>query len=148
MITRTPLGRGLAVLLCLGLSQLGAPVTAAAEHVVGKDLVSTRLAARAAERAAQVQLVDQALSTPEAAQQAKSMGADVGRLRAAVPHLSDSELADLSQRAANVKDVAAGHGSNDALAIVGLVLLIAGLVVLVAVGDDYDDYYYDDCYCY
>jgi hypothetical protein len=73
------------------------------------------------------------------------MGLQADRLRAAVPHLSDAELLDLSQRAEKVKDVAAGY-HDDGLAIVGLVLLLAGLAVLVAVSEG--DEYYDDCYCY
>ena len=73
------------------------------------------------------------------------MGLNASKLRAAVPHLSDAELQDLSARAQGTKDLAAGH-HNDSLAIVGLVLLLAGLAVLVAVADPDD--YYDDCYCY
>ena len=38
------------------------------------------------------------------------------------------------------------EASNDGLIIAGIVLLLAGVAVLVAVGND--DYYYDDCYCY
>ena len=78
------------------------------------------------------------------------MGADPDRLRAAVPHLTDRELADLSARAARVKDVAAGHGGSDgALILLGVLLLVAGIAVLVAVSDDYyDDDYWDDCWCY
>ena len=56
------------------------------------------------------------------------MGADPDRLRAAVPHLTDRELADLSARAAQVKDVAAGHhgGGDGALILIGVLLLVAG----------------------
>jgi len=43
--------------------------------------------------------------------------------------------------------VTAGHSTNDGIVIIGLVLLLAALVVLVAAGD-YNDGYYDDCYCY
>jgi hypothetical protein len=63
-----------------------------------------------------------------------------------VPHLSDTELKDLSERASRVKDVRAGHGSNDALAILGIMLLVAGVAVLIAVAND--EYYDDYCYCY
>ena len=78
------------------------------------------------------------------------MGADPDRLRAAVPHLTDRELADLSARAAQVRDVSAGHGGGDtALVMLGILLLVAGIVVLVAVSDDYyHDDYWDDCWCY
>jgi hypothetical protein len=78
------------------------------------------------------------------------MGVDPDRLRTAVPHLTDRELADHSARAAQVNDVAAGHGGGSgAVVILGILLLVAGIAVLVAVGDDYyDDYYWDDCWCY
>ena len=78
------------------------------------------------------------------------MGADPDRLRAAVPHLSDRELAELSARATQVKDVAAGHGGGDeGLVLLGVLLLVAGIVVLAAVAEDhYDDDYWDDCWCY
>jgi hypothetical protein len=74
------------------------------------------------------------------------MGVSAEKLAAAVPHLSDKELQDLSQRASRSKDVVAGHGGDSAIIILGVVLLLAGIAVLVAVGDD--GYYYDDCYCY
>jgi len=34
--------------------------------------------------------------------------------------------------------------------MLGILLLVAGIAVLVAVSDDYyyDDYYWDDCWCY
>ncbi len=72
--------------------------------------VARRLLESARTRDERVTLFQAALGTEEARQKARSMGADPDRLRAAVPHLSDRELADLASRAALVKqDVAAGH---------------------------------------
>jgi hypothetical protein len=143
---RTTLSRSLAVVLSVALSQALAPVAfAAGSHLVETHEVGARLAEEAAARQARVALVQSVLDGPRARQQAGVMGLQAERLRAAVPHLSDAELADLGQRAEQVKDVAAGY-HDDGLAIVGLVLLLAGLAVLVAVSDSGDNY--DDCYCY
>jgi hypothetical protein len=114
-------------------------------HLVRTPLVAERLAAKAAERDAQVRLVEDALSTPVAQSQARALGVNLDRVKSAVPHLSDSELADLSQRATNVKDLAAGHRHGDGLVIAAVVLLIVALVVVVAAAGGYD--YYDDDYC-
>ena len=160
MLARTTWGRALAVWLSVGLSQVAVPAAAPAApgpglpagHLVDQSQVARRLLERAKTRDERVKLFQEALATPEARQKARAMGADPDRLRAAVPHLTDRELADLSARAAQVKDVAAGHhgGGNGAVVMLGILLLVAGIAVLVAVGDDYydDDYYWDDCWCY
>lgn len=146
MIARTMLGRSTALVLSVALSQVSAPsALAAAPHLVDSNEVVSRLVGQAKTREAKVKLFQDALNTPDAQRQARLLGLKPDTLRKAVPHLSDKELADLGQRAANVKDVAAGHRSHDGLAILGIVLLVAGLAVLVAVGDDG---YYDDCGCY
>jgi hypothetical protein len=153
VFARTTWGRALAVWLSVGLSQVAVPAVAPAApapglsdgHLVDQSQVARRLLERAKTREERVKLFQEALATPEARQKARAMGADPDRLRAAVPHLTDRELADLSARAAQVKDVAAGHGGSDgALILVGVLLLVAGIAVLVAVGDDY----WDDCWCY
>ena len=161
MLVRTTLGRTLAVSLSLTLSQVAVPLAQAAEdaapsggtaaaagaRLVDPATIAARLVARAQSRQEKVRLFQDALARPEVQKQARSMGLAPDRLRAAVPHLSDRELADLSARAARAKDVVAGHSSNDGLVILGLLLLLAGVAVLVAVSDDYG--YYDDyCYCY
>lgn len=158
MLARTTWGRALAVWLSVGLVQVAVPAAAAAApapgvrggHLVDQSQVARRLLERAKTRDERVKLFQEALATPEARQKARSLGADPDRLRAAVPHLTDRELADLSARAAQVKDVAAGHGGGDgALILLGVILVVAGIAVLVAVGDDYyDDDYWDDCWCY
>jgi hypothetical protein len=158
VIARTTWGRALAVWMSLGLTQLAVPAARAANlppavspgHLVDQGQVARRLLDGAKSRDERVRLFQDALATPEARAKARAMGADPDRLRAAVPHLSDRELADLSARATQVKDVAAGHGSSDgALILVGVMLLVAGIVVLAALSEDYyDDGYWDDCWCY
>jgi hypothetical protein len=158
VFARTTWGRALAVWLSVGLTQAAVPAVAPAApapgangHLVSQGEVARRLLERAKTRDDRVKLFQEALATPEARQKARSLGADPDRLRAAVPHLTDRELADLSARAAQVKDVAAGHGGSDgALIMLGILLVVAGIAVLVAVSEDhyYDDYYWDDCWCY
>jgi len=160
VFARTTWGRALAVWLSVGLSQAAVPAVAPAApppgpeigHLVDQGQVARRLLERAKTRDERVKLFQQALATPEARQKARALGADPDRLRAAVPHLTDRELADLSARATHVKDVAAGHGGggNGALVMLGILLVVAGVAALVAVSDDYydDDYYWDDCWCY
>lgn len=155
MIARTTFRRALAVWLSVGLVYAAVPAraaetTAPGAHVVDQGEVARRLLESAQTREQRIKLFQDALSTGEAQKKARAMGADPARLRAAVPHLTDRELADLSARATQAKDVAAGHGGGDgALILVGVLLLVAGIAVLAAVADDgyYDDYY-DDCWCY
>jgi hypothetical protein len=161
VFARTTWGRALAVWLSVGLTQAAVPAASpaapapglASGHLVDQGQVARRLLERAKTRDERVKLFQEALATPEARQKARSLGADPERLRAAVPHLTDRELADLSARAAQVKDVTAGHGggANGAIVMLGILLVVAGIAVLVAVADDnyYDeDYYWDDCWCY
>jgi len=146
VIARTALGRSVAVFLSLALSQIAAPIAHADGHLVAPDDVATRLAARAAEREAQIRAVQSALDTAEARRQAGLLGASLPKLRAAVPHLSDQELADLSSRAAGLKDVAAGHHHHDdEMIILAIVLIIAATAIIIAASHDG---YYDDCGCY
>lgn len=147
MIARTALGRTVAVCLSLAVSQIAAPIAHAdGGHLVAANDVATRLASSAAERDAQVRAVQAALETDEARRQAGVLGASLPRLRAAVPHLSDRELADLSSRAAGLKDVAAGHHHNDeGLIILAIVMIVAATAIIIAASHDG---YYNDCGCY
>jgi hypothetical protein len=153
---RTTCPRALAVWLSVALVYAAVPARAAetgapagTSHAVDQGEVARRLIESAQTREQRIRLFQDALSTSEAQKKARAMGADPARLRAAVPHLTDRELADLSARATQVKDVAAGHGGGDgALILVGVLLVVVGIAVLAAaVGDGYDDYY-DDCWCY
>jgi hypothetical protein len=131
--------------LSLALLGLGGPRAQANPHVVTPQDIAQRLFEKAQTREARQRLFQEALATPQAQKQARAMGLDPARLRAAVPHLSDEELLDLQARALRAKDVRAGHGV-DGLAILGIMLLIAGVAVLIAVAND--GYYDDYCYCY
>ena len=126
------------------LSHVSLPA-AAAEHLVDPGTTAQRLLANAQTREQKITLFQQALARPEVRREARSMGVSADRIARALPHLSDAELADLTARAERVKDVTAGHSSNDGVVILGITLLLVALVVLLAVS--YDDYY-DDCYCY
>ncbi len=146
MNARTVVGRTLAVLLSLGLSQVVAPAAYADGHLLPTDQASAVVADHAAARAARVEAVQAVLNTEEARREAGVLGASLPKLRAAVPHLSDVELADLSARAAKVGDIRAGHHDDDALVILAIVLVVAGVALLVAAGDN--GYYDDGCGCY
>ncbi|MCU0242921.1 MAG: hypothetical protein MUF51_10920, partial [Vicinamibacteria bacterium] len=88
-------------------------------------------------------------ATPEAEQAAKAKGLDPARLRASIPLLTDQELAQIQARAAQSPDIIAGHhrDHDGGLAIVGVVLLLAGLLILASLAD-YDEDYWDDCDCW
>ncbi len=158
MNARTRWGRALAAWMSIGVSQLAVPVVQAAplpadRHAVDQSQVARRLLESARTREERVSLFQAALGTQEAREKARSLGADPDRLRAAVPHLSDRELADLATRASLVKqDVAAGHhrsGPEAGLIVLGVLLVVTGIAVLIAVaGDSEWDDDWDDCDCY
>jgi hypothetical protein len=76
-------------------------------------------------------MVDQALSSPEAAVAASALGVDLGRLGASTPALSDEELRDLAARAAALgSDPVAGAMDRDVKLLV-MILLIVAIVALV-----------------
>lgn len=156
MDVKTTLGRTLAVTLSIALSQLAAPIAQAAPHLVDQNQMTARLVEQAQSRQEKVELFQKALAQPEVRAQAQAMGMNAEKLARAIPHLSDKELADLSQRATRTQDVAAGHrrhrgGGEAALVILGLGLLVAGVIILAALADDYEYYeddYWDDCDCW
>jgi len=136
------------VALAVALTLVAIPKAQAAPHLVDQSEVAAILVEQARTRQERVALFQRALATPAVQQEAKSMGLDAARLSRAIPHLSDTELAELAARATNTKDLAAGHrhhhGDPDmALVVVGVVLLLAAILILAAVSDGDDEY--DDC---
>lgn len=146
MIARTRFGRTLAAALSLAVSQVAVPAAQAAEHLVDSRGIADRLLENARTRDERLALFQKALAAPEVRREARARGVSADRMSQALPHLSDAELTDLQARATRVKDITAGHGSNDGVVMLGILLLIAGVAVLLAAG--YDEDYHDDCFCY
>lgn len=158
MSLRTSLRRALVVVLCLMLSQA---TTVFAEnenvpHLVTSADMQGRLSAQEQARADTIALFQRALDEPQVRAQALALGLDVERAKAAVPFLSDTELANLTRRAVRAQDVVAGHetrGRNPdydiddgslaaCLILTGVALVVVGLIVLLAVAAD-EEYCYD-----
>ena len=148
--------------LVSGLVTMAVPVSAdnpqttsgGGPRMVDRQFALTRLLDAAKTREERVALFQRALDAPEVKDRARAMGLDAGRVRAAIPHLSDKDLADLADRASRAKDVKAGHsshGSDSGVIILGVALLIAAIVVVAVLADETGcgDYYYeDDCCCW
>jgi hypothetical protein len=139
MRIRSVLSRTLAVFLSVAVSQGFVPIAeAATEHLVDKGAVVDRLLDNAKTRQDKIDLLQKALSRPEVERQAKLMNLDASRLRAAVPHLSDQELKDVTQRVHNARDIAAGYyRDNDDLVALGIILLIVAVAVLIVADNHY-----------
>src|SRR6266705_1157362 len=69
--------------------------------------------------------VDRALATPEAARAASSVGVDIAAVRAAVPALSDAELADISARATALESDPVAGLDHDIKLLLEIFLIVA-----------------------
>jgi hypothetical protein len=102
----------------------------AEDHLVSPEAARERLLDAAAGRDRSLATLDAALSTPEAAQAAASLGADTRQLRAALPTLSDAEVADLAARAEALQaDPVAGLDED--IRTLLIIFLIVAIVILV-----------------
>jgi len=97
------------------------------DHLVSPQQIQSLLTGAAAERRQNIATLERTLSTPAAEQAAGRVGADLGRVRQALPALTDAEARDLAVRAAALdRDPAAGllGTVTDLLVLVLLVVLI------------------------
>jgi hypothetical protein len=102
----------------------------AEDHLVTREAAHERVLDAAAQRGRSLATIDAVLSTPEAVQAAEGLGADTQQLRAALPTLSDAEIADLAARAdALQSDPAAGL--DDDIRTLLIIFLIVAIVILV-----------------
>lgn len=116
--------------LSIALSSLVAGQATADDHLVSREAARERVISASAERAAGLAAVDGVLQSPEAVKAAAAVGADVAQLRAALPTLSDSEVADLAARAnALGTDPVAALDSDIRTLLV--IFLIVAIVILV-----------------
>jgi hypothetical protein len=101
-----------------------------ADHLVSSQTAEARLLEAAAARRGHLEAVEGALASPSAVAAAAAVGADLGRLRAALPTLSDAELAELGVRAAALQaDPVASLDSDIKLLL--MIFLIVAIVILV-----------------
>jgi len=118
-----------------------APVTAVAvilsaapafaqDHLLTRETAEARLAAAAEERRQELAAVDRVLATAEAERAASSVGVDIAAVRAAVPALSDAELADVSVRAAALESDPVAGLDHDIKLLLEIFLIVA-IVILV-----------------
>jgi hypothetical protein len=127
--------RGIPLALALTLLVAAVPGLEAAPHVVDPAEVSARVTAQQRLRHERIALFQAALDLPGVREQARSAGADPERLKAAVPHLSDTELADIARRAEGLADVVAAGDEDDhtkraCLVATGVLLIPVGYLVL------------------
>jgi hypothetical protein len=116
--------------LSVALASLVAGQAIAEDHLVSREAARERVMDATAQRARSLATIDAALSSPQAAQAAAAVGADTSRLRAALPTLSDAEIADLAARAdALQSDPVAGL--DDDIKTLLIIFLIVAIVILV-----------------
>lgn len=107
------------------------------DHVVSRATIDQKLAGAAVERSRNLASVNAALSSPNAARAAASLGVGVDRMRRALPRLSDADLRDLSRRAATLRtDPLSGHRRyyhdyDDSIELLLLVALIGAIALIV-----------------
>jgi hypothetical protein len=129
MMRKTLVAIAASALLCAS-----APVKAD-DHLVARATVGSRLSDAASERAQALASLDGLLGSARAARVAQKAGIDLGQVRGGLPQLSDSELRDLSHRAAVLEsNPAAGHEYDEATHLVILLLIVAvAAAVVIAV---------------
>ena len=115
----------------LAVSMLPPGPSAADDHIVSAQQIQATLTAAATERQRDIATLEHTLSTPAAEQAAARVGADLGRLRQALPALTDDEARDLAVRAAALdRDPAAGLlGTLTDLVVLALLVLLVLLVL-------------------
>lgn len=103
----------------------------AGDHLVTAAQMQGALSSAGEDRARNLASVDRLLASPRAGAAAARLGADIGRVRTALPSLTDQELRDLSVRAAALEtDPAAGRLSHEVEELL-IIFLIVAIVILV-----------------
>jgi hypothetical protein len=116
--------------LSMAVASLVAGQALAEDHLVSREAAREQVLDAATQRARSLSTLDAALSTPEVARVAAGLGADTGRLRAALPTLSDAEIADLASRAEALQsDPVAGLDAD--IRTLLIIFLIVAIVILV-----------------
>jgi hypothetical protein len=100
------------------------------DHLVSTRTAQERLQGAEAGRQRDREVVDRALSSPQAEAAATAVGADLDRVRAAVGTLSDAELAEVAARAAALQTDPVAALDSDIRTLL-MIFLIVAIVILV-----------------
>ena len=113
------------------LSALAVP--AAAEHLVSPQAAQAQLLARESARASDLAAVDAFIASADGQRALGTLGVEAGAVRAALPTLSDSDLAELAARTAALQtDPVAGALSREVIWISAIALAAIILIILIA----------------
>ncbi len=124
-------GMRIAVGLVTGvLLAAGGPLMAGSNHLVSPELAQERIAGASEARGADLARVESALSTPQAARTAASMGVDIRGVRSAATTLTDAELHDLAARSSAL-DVDPASGLTHDVDELLVIFLVVAIVILV-----------------
>jgi hypothetical protein len=126
------MSKSLAV-LAAAAALLSCPPVHAGDHLATADAVQARLLQSSAQRAQDLATVDAALATPLAREAAGAVGADLDRLRAGVPSLSDAELSDLAARAGALQSDPVAGMDRQMRMLVMIALILVIIVLLLAI---------------
>jgi hypothetical protein len=109
------------------------------QHLVTKAATQERLGQAAAQRQKDTRLLQDVLSTPQAATAAHKLGVSIDRTRAAVVTLSDAELRDLAGRASalGANPVSGHYGDYAYHDFMMIFLLVALVAAVIIVADNY-----------
>lgn len=125
--------------LILGLSMPSSSFAQAAatpandqDHIVTSQALQQQVQSSSEDRQKNVETVTQFLSTPQADRAMKDAKVNAEQVRAAIPTLSDQELANLSARASSAQqEFAAGHIGPSLLTIIILAIVVIIIVAIV-----------------
>jgi hypothetical protein len=125
-------------ILALAALPFGAPLARADDHLVSRGAAGERLTDAASERARNLASVEQSLGSVRMRQTAAQAGVDIGQVRQALPLMSDSDLRDLSRRAAALdSDPVAGDDVHDDLRTLVFISVIGAMaIVLINAAED------------
>ena len=100
------------------------------DHLVSTRTAQERLQGAEAGRQRDREVVERALSSPQAEAAATAVGADLDHVRAAVGTLSDAELAEVAARAAALQTDPVSALDSDIRTLL-MIFLIVAIVILV-----------------
>ncbi len=110
-----------------------ASLIAETPHVVSQADLQKQAASVTQTRQQHVEKIRGFLSTPTAEQAMQKAHIDSGKVKAAVPNLSDDELAQLAARADKAQnDFSAGYLSTRDIALIVLAVVVLILIVVIA----------------